>query len=249
MPDDPSTGGLSGTAMMAAIEGSLRRLGTDYVDCYLCHFPDPQTPTEETFRTMDNLVSQGKVRYPGCSRFESWRLCEVLARCERDDLAAPICNQLLFNLLDRRIEDELIPFCEMRNIGVTVFAATAIGLLSGRYRYGEPPPHGTSWHRGPYNFRRAMTRRTDEVIQVVAEIARHRGKTPTQVATAWCLAQSGIDCVITGADTPMRVGENLAAVGWQLSDEEIERLDRVSEGQRMVIHKDCPQGYEEEAGR
>lgn len=241
----PATGGgLTRSSIISAVEASLQRLGTDFIDTYLCHFPDPKTPIEETLGAMGDLVRQGKVRYPGCSNFESWRLCEALAVSENQGLPSFVCNQVGYSLLDRRIEDEVVPFCQRRKVAVTVYATTAIGLLSGRYRYGEPPPPGTSWQRGPYNYRKAMTRRTDQVVQAVIDIADQRGKTPTQVVMAWCLANPGVTSIIIGADTPQRVRENWGAAGWDLSAEERARLDNVSEGQRLVVHKDCPEGYQ-----
>ena len=245
--DVPASGGLSSNEIMRAVEASLRRLDTDYLDTYLCHFPDLDTPLEETLRAMDDLRQQGKVRHVGVSRFEGWRLAESLSICQRKKLAAPVCNQLGYSLLDRRIEDEVLPYCRERSVAVTVFAATAIGLLSGRYHFGQPPPPGGSWHRGPYNFRAAMTRHVDQVIQTVAEIADAHNKSPSQIAMAWCLAQPGITSVITGADTVERIHENCAAVDIQLSADDLDRLDRVSEGQRLVFHKDCPQGYQSNA--
>ena len=134
-------------------------------------------------------------------------------------------------------------------MAVTVYATTAISLLSGRCRYGRPPPSGAPRHRGPYNYRAAKTPQVDQVIQTVVDIARERGRTPTQVAMAWCLRQPGITAVITGADTADRVRENCGAVGWQLTEEETRRLDVVSEGQRLVVRNDCPRGYEGTAPR
>jgi aryl-alcohol dehydrogenase-like predicted oxidoreductase len=151
-------------------------------------------------------------------------------------------------MLDRHIEDELIPYVRHCRVAITVFAATAIGLLSGRFRYGQPPPADSSWARGPYNYRVAMTKPVDRVIQAVMEIAQERGRTPSQVAMAWCLTRPEITAVVTGADTPDRVDENFGAVGWHLSDEERDRLDSLSKGMRMEVRKDCPEGYKPQAG-
>jgi len=244
--DGVRAGGLTREAILAACEESLRRLDTDYLDCYLCHFPDPDTPIEETLDAMDYLVRQGKVRYAGCSNFESWRLCEALYTGEQHGWTSFICNQVLYNLLDRRIEDELIPFCERRGVGLTAFAPTAIGLLSGRYRHGHPPPTGTSWHRGPYNYRAAMTPQVDRILATLIDVAGRHGKTPIQVALAWCLRHPVLNAVIVGSDTPERVRENFAAGDWSLPEEEIALLDRVSEGQRLIVRKDCPEGYRDE---
>ena len=241
----PGTSGVLRRArIVQSIEESLARLSTEYIDLYLCHFPDNATPLDETLGAMDELVRQGKVRFPGCSNFESWRLCESLQISEQKGLSSFVCDEVCYSLLDRRMEDELLPFAQRRRVSVTVFAVTAIGLLSGRCRYGQPPPEGTSWHRGPYNFHKAMTPRTGRVIDTVVDIAERRGKTPTQVAMAWCLQVPGITSVIIGADTPQRIEENFGAIGWTLSDEERKRLDEVTEGQRLMIHKDAPQGYQ-----
>lgn len=249
MQDVPGSGGLSHAEIMRASEASLRRLGTDYMDCYVCHFPDEQTPLEETFRALDELVQQGKVRHVGVSRFEGWRLNETLGICNRERLATPVCNQVGYSLLDRRLEDEVIPFCLRRGVGVTLFATTGIGLLNGGCRYGQPPPAGSSWDRGPYNYRAAMTAQVDQVVEAVIDIAMARNVTPSQVAMAWCLAVPGITSVITGADSAERVQENCLAAELKLTANELDRLDRVSAGHRLEIRKDCPEGYEERVAK
>lgn len=240
-----NSGGLSRKTILRDAEASLRRLGTDYIDLYLCHFPDPASPLEETVRAMDDLVRSGKVLYPGCSNFPAWQLSEALAISDRGGLAPYVCNQVLYNLLDRRIEDELVPFCAHRPFAITVFASTAIGLLSGRFRYGQAPPPRTSWARGPYNYRAAMTRRTDRIVQALIEVGDNHGKTPTEVAMAWCLSRPQITSVIIGADTPERVAEDFGASGWRLAGDELERLNTLSAGMRMVVRKDAPEGYRE----
>ncbi len=237
------SGGLSRDAIMQCVDRSLARLHTDYIDLYLCHFPDPVTPIDQTLRAMDDLVKQGKIRHCGCSNFDAPLLRRALDVSERDGLVRFACDEVKFGLLDREIEAELAGVAHEQGVSVTVFAATSIGLLSGRYRYGEPPPPGTSWHRGPYNYGKAMTPRTGRVIDAVISIAEQCGRTPGQVAMAWCLTRPGITSVITGADTPQRVRENCGAVGWALSIEHLETLDRVSQGPALDVAKDCPDGY------
>ena len=240
--DAPTRGGLRRDAIQWNVERSLSRLGTDHIDLYLCHFPDPDAPIDETLSAMDAMIRHGKVRYAGCSNFESWRVCDALHVAGRLGLTRFVCNQALYSLLNRGIEDEVLPFCRSRNVAVTAYAPTAIGLLSGRYRYGQPPPEGTSWHRGPYNYRAAMTPAADAIVKVLLDVAERYGKTPTQVAMNWCLAH-GVAAVITGADTPQRVDENFGATGWSLERDDLALLDGVSESYRMVLRKDCPEGY------
>jgi aryl-alcohol dehydrogenase-like predicted oxidoreductase len=247
--DDLGAKGLGRDNILCCCEKSLRRLDTDVIDLYLCHFPDPTTPIDETLAAMDALVGQGKVRYIGCSRFESWRLREAIQISEERGQATFVCNQLGYSLLDRRIEDDLMPCCGERGVGITAFAATAIGLLSGKYRYGQPPPAGSSWHRGPYNFRAAMTPHVGKVIDAVAAAAERCGRTPTQVAMAWCLSRPQVNSVIIGSDTPQRVRENLAAADWTLPDEDVRRLDAISAGPWLEICKDCPEGYDAQTQR
>jgi len=241
--EDPGPGGLRRDNILRSCEQSLERLGTDHVDFLLCHFPDPQTPIDETLEAFDQLVRQGKVRYAGCSNFETELLRQSLSAGQRNGHGSFVCNQLGYSLLDRRIESELMPFCQERNIGITIYAATAIGLLSGRYRLGQAPPEKTSWHRGPYNYRAAMTPWVDKVIETVIDVARQHERTPTQVAMAWCLSRPAVNSVIIGCDTPERVKENLAAADWHLPAEEVQRLDVVSKGHCLIIRKDCPEGY------
>lgn len=239
----PAQRGLTRARIVEHVEESLTRLGTDHLDCYLCHFPDPDTPLAETLGALSTLVAQGKVRFIGASNFESWRLCDALHVSERLDLPAFVCNQVSYSLLNRRIEDELLPFCRQRNIGITAYATTMIGLLSGRFRRNRPPPPGTSWHRGPYNYRAAMTEAVDRVIATVLDIAERHGRTPSQVAMAWCLRDDVVRSVIIGADTPERVEEDFAAADWLLPPADQAELERASEGQCLVVHKDCPGGY------
>ena len=157
--------------------------------------------------------------------------------------ASYVCNQVGYSLLDRRIEDELLPAIEPAGVGVTAYATTAIGLLAGRYRYGQPPPAGTSWHRGPYNFRAAMTPAAGRVIDAVLDIARRYGTSPTRVATAWCLRLPVVNAAIIGTDTPEQVRQNFRDADWELPAEAAAELDRCSAGLRLSIRKDCPQGW------
>ena len=242
--DDPTAKGLGRENILRGCERSLQRLGTDYIDLYLCHFPDPTVPIDETLEALATLIGQGKVRHAGCSSFEAWRLCQALSASDRLGFPRFACNQLGYSLLDRRIEDELLSYAELEGVGITVFAPTAIGLLSGRYSLGQPPPMGSTWHRGPYNYLAAMTPHVGRVIDGVVDIAQQRGRTPTQVALAWCLTRPQVSSVVIGCDTPERARENFAATDWVLPPDDAQRLDALSDGLRLKVRKDAPNGYE-----
>ena len=240
---ESAAGGLKRDYILRACEASLRRLDTDYIDCYLCHFPDPDTPLDETLSAFDRLVTDGKVRYPGVSNFSAAQVLESAEISRERGWAGYVCNQVGYSLLDRRIEEKLLPGIEPAGIGVTAFATTAIGLLAGRYRYGQPPPAGSSWHRGPYNFRAAMTPAVGRVIDAVLDIARRCGTTPTRVATAWCLRLPVVNAAIIGTDTPEQVRQNFRDAAWELPAEAAAELDHCSAGLSLAVRKDCPQGW------
>ncbi len=242
-PMPGAAGGLKRDYILRACEESLRRLDTDYIDCYLCHFPDPDTPLDETLSAFDQLVTDGKVRYPGVSNFSAAQVLESARISRERGWVSYVCNQVGYSLLDRRIEEDLMPDIESAGIGVTAFATTAIGLLAGRYRYGQPPPAGTSWYRGPYNFRAAMTPAAGRVIDAVLDIARRYGTSPTRVATAWCLRLPAVNAAIIGTDTPEQVRQNFRDADWELPAEAAAELDRRSAGLKLAILKDCPQGW------
>lgn len=244
MPRDATTAGLKRDNILACCEASLKRLGTDYIDCYICHTPDRDTPIDETLSAFDQLVRQGKVRYPGVSNYPSWRLFDALQVSRARAGVSPVCDQVCYNLLDRRIEDELVPFCEQFGVGITAYAPTSIGLLNGRFRFGQPPPAGTSWHRGPYNFRAAMTPPVGQAIDAVIDISQRYGKTPLQVALAWCLRHPVVNAAIIGTDKPEMAKENFAAGDWVLPPEAVKELDEVSAGHCLIVRHDCPGGYE-----
>jgi aryl-alcohol dehydrogenase-like predicted oxidoreductase len=243
VPADRNPGGLSRTAVLRCVEQSLKRLKTDHLDLYHCHFPDEETPIEETMEVMDELVRQGKIRHVGLSSYETWRMKDVVRICEAGNFAKPICNQVLHNLIDRSIEENLVPACRADNVAITVFSPTAIGLLSGRHRYGEPPPKDSSWYLGPYNYRAVMTPLVGDVIRTLLDVSKEAGHTPFQVSAAWCL-QRGADVAILGADTVEHARTNMKAGDITLSADALDRLDEVSDGLRTPIRHDCPDGYE-----
>jgi 1-deoxyxylulose-5-phosphate synthase len=228
MGDGPNDGGLSRGHIMREVENSLERLQTDYIDLYLAHSVDEATPIEETLRTFDDLVRQGKVRYVGCSNFPAWRVAKGLWVSDRRNLAAFACVQDHYNLLDRRLERELVPLCQAEGLGIMTYSAVAVGLLTGSYRYGQTPPADSLWARNPDRFRQVMSPEADRVVEELVTIGKQHGKSPAQVAVAWVLSRPGISAAMIGPDAPAQVDENLGGWGWQLSQSEALALDRVS---------------------
>lgn len=220
--------GASRVHIMKAIENSLRRLQMDYVDVYYVHHVDTQTPLEETLRTLNDLVRQGKVRYVACSNFQAWRLMEALWISETRDLARFVCYQPQYSLVVRDIEQEIIPVCEVKRLGVVAWSPLAGGFLSGKYRPGERKITGTrSEERWGYP-EQCFANNADETLTELLAVSRGVGRTPAQVALRWVLEQPAITAAILGARTSNQLKENLGATGWHLEGEMLERLSRVS---------------------
>lgn len=235
--EDPNHAGLSRKTILREAEGSLTRLGTDFIDLYLLHQPDPETPIEESIQALEDLRRDGKIRYAGVSNFPAWQVCDALWAGDRVGGQPLVCNQVAYSLLDRRIEEELVPFCLDKRVSITAYCTTFIGLLNARYRYGRPKPQGGSWDGGPYSYDACLTPATDRVIEALTEIGEAHGATATQAAMAWCLAKPAVTCVISGADSAERVASNFDAVDLELSDEDQQRLDTVSARMRTDPRK------------
>jgi len=228
----PNQRGLSRIHIMQAVEASLRRLQTDYIDLYYVHCWDKRTPLEETLATLDDLVKSGKVRYLGVSNFTAWQLMKALSISERWGWSKFVCLQPQYSLVVRDIEREILPLCREEGLGVAVWGPLGGGFLSGKYRRGEKPPEGTRIAGAKEDWEEAWSRRATEknfrILDVVGEIASSRGKSYAQVALAWVRAQPGITSPIIGARTLEQLEDNLGSAGWELTSEELEALDRVS---------------------
>ena len=227
MGEGPNDLGQSRHHIVSAVEASLRRLGTDYIDILQVHGYDGRTAIEETLRALDDLVRAGKVRYLGCSNYSAWQLMKALGASERERLTRYEPLQAYYSLLGRELEHELVPLCLDQEVGILVWSPLAFGLLSGKYRRGQPEPEGTrrtAWGEpGTIDEEQAY-----DVIEVLHELADARGSTPARVALAWLLARRGVASAIVGARNREQLEDNLAAVELELDAREIERLDGAS---------------------
>lgn len=230
MGDGPNTRGASRHHIMQQVEGSLRALQTDYIDLYMIHRPDPNTPIEETIRAMDDLVHQGKVRYIGCSNFAAWQLCEAIWTSKAMNLAPFVSVQNEYNMLNRSIEQELVPFCREYNIGIIPFVPLAGGFLTGKYRQGEPTPEGTRLAGSARAQQSTLTEKNFAMLSRLENFAEEQGHPMVELAIAWLLGNSAVRSVIAGATRPEQVVANAKAADWQLTPEDMQEIDMLLRG-------------------
>jgi aryl-alcohol dehydrogenase-like predicted oxidoreductase len=226
MGEGPNNSGASRYHVMNAVEVSLKRLNTDHIDVYFIHSPDYTTPIEESLRALDDCVRQGKVRYIACSNFYGWQVMESLAVSERMNLEKFVCVQPLYNIVNRDIEVELLPLCQKHGIGVVPYSPLARGVLSGKYRSGAAPPEGSRAARGDRRMQQAEWREESLVVaEQLQPLADAHGKTLTQFALAWVLANRIITSAIIGPRTMEQLEDNLGALGWSLTPEDEKAVD------------------------
>lgn len=226
--EGPNDRGLSRFHIMREVERSLERMRTDHVDIYYLHSVDPETPIEETLRSMEDLVRQGKVRYVGASNYTARGVTALLWTADVGGFEPIVCLQNQYSLLNRReIEPELLPLCQRYGLGLMTYSPLAVGLLSGRFRRGQKPPEGTPWTGERLD--RALSEQGDQVVQKLIDIAADRGRTPAQVAIAWILDHAEVTAPIIGPDLPEHVDEVFGALEFELTREERQALDEVSQ--------------------
>jgi aryl-alcohol dehydrogenase-like predicted oxidoreductase len=214
--------------ILREVEDSLRRLQTDYIDLYQVHGWDSNTPLEETLRTLNDLVRQGKVRYIGLSNLMSWQAATAVMLQERLGLEKYVTAQMYYSLVGRGLEHEFQSFAEYHNIGILVWSALAGGFLAGKYSRSNPAPAGTRFaEAGPFvPFDREMGYR---VVDALKEVAARHGATPARVALAWVLGRPAVTSVIVAARKPENLEDNIRAVDLQLSEEGVRLLDAASD--------------------
>lgn len=227
---EPGPNGLGSSRhhLLRAFEASLRRLRTDYIDLYQLHGFDAVTPIEETLRTLEDLIRSGKVRYIGCSNFSGWHLMKSLAISEKYGLPRHVAHQVYYSLAGREYEWELMPLALDQKVGTIVWSPLAGGRLTGKLRRNQPPPAGTRMSVFAETAKSGNEETLYRTIDVMDEIANETGKTHTQIALNWLLQRPTVVSVIFGARNEEQLRANLGAIGWQLTPEQITRLDAAS---------------------
>src|SRR4029077_2222304 len=215
--------------IMVAVEDSLRRLQTDWIDLYQLHTPDPLTPIEETLRAFDDLVRQGKVRYIGCSNLPAWQVVEAQWTSRQHNLESFICCQDEYSLIRRGLEKELQPAMQAYGMGLLPFFPLASGLLTGKYKRGAAAPAGTRFATTQYLAERYSTDANWTVVEALEAFCKKRGHSLLELAFSWLLAKPCVASVIAGATKPEQLEQNLKAAGWVLSAEEMAEVDRITQ--------------------
>lgn len=220
--------------VMSAVEASLKRLGTDWIDLYQMHYPDPSTPIEETLRALDDLVRQGKVRYIGCSNLAGWQVMEAHWTAKHHGLVGFISCQDQYSLVARGVERELVPAMRACGAGLLPYAPLSSGLLTGKYRRGEPPPEGSRLAGRPDLSARYGNDARMEVVERLRPFCAERGRSMLELAMSWLAAQPLVGSVMAGATSAAQLEANVAGVGWQLSADELAEIDRLSRVERQA---------------
>jgi aryl-alcohol dehydrogenase-like predicted oxidoreductase len=215
--------------IMTAVEGSLQRLNTDWIDVYMIHWPDYATPMQETLRALDDLVRSGKVRYLACSNLESWRIADAAWIGKHLNLETFVCAQDQYSLLSREAEKQLIPALEHYGMGLSPYYPLASGLLTGKYSGGASPAEG----RLKENFLRLgnqfLNERNLKIVDALDAFCKARGHTLLELAVSWLLSKSVVSSVICGGTKPEQVEQNVQAAGWALTADDLAQIDKLTQ--------------------
>ncbi|MAS14485.1 MAG: aldo/keto reductase [Nitratireductor sp.] len=228
MGEGPSDAGTSRARLIRTVDAALKRLGTDYIDLLQLHAFDAATPVEEVLSTLDDLVRAGKLRYLGVSNFSGWQVMKSLAAAERHGWQRYVAHQVYYSLVGRDYEWELMPLGLDQGVGALVWSPLGWGRLTGRIRRGVPLPEGSRLHDtasfGPPVDQEQLYR----VVDALEDVAEETGKTVPQIAINWLTRRPSVSSVIVGARNEEQLRQNLGAIGWALSDEQIAKLDAAS---------------------
>jgi aryl-alcohol dehydrogenase-like predicted oxidoreductase len=230
LPMDRELGGASRRYVMQAVEASLKRLRTDWIDLYQLHRPDPQTPIEETLRALDDLVRQGKVRFIGCSNLSAQQVADAQATARRHGLAQFVSSQDEYSLLVRDVERELVPTAKRLGLGLLPYFPLASGLLTGKYKRGAVLPPGSRLSKNARHAQRFASERNWRIVAELEAFAARRGHTLLELAFSWLLRDEVVASVIAGATDAQQVEQNVRAAGWKLSVDDLAQIDRITLG-------------------
>jgi aryl-alcohol dehydrogenase-like predicted oxidoreductase len=228
MSDDGRKQGASRRYIMAAVEDSLRRLKTDYIDLYQQHDYDPLTPIEETLRALDDLVRQGKVRYIGNSNFPAWRISEAEFTARAANTTRFVSCQDEYSLVVRGIEKDLLPAAQAYNLGLLPFFPLASGLLTGKYQRGAAAPADTRFAKAPALRDRYMTPHNEDIVEKLDAFAKAHGHSMLELAFSWLASRPQVSSVIAGATRVEQIEANVKAIDWTLSAEELAEIDTIT---------------------
>ncbi len=228
MSNDEAMKGASRQYVVEAVEASLKRLDTDYIDLYQQHIPDPKTPIDETLRALDDLIQSGKVRYIGNSNFAGWQIAEAHWVAKVEGLSRFVTAQNLYSLLDRRVEREVVPACQQYDVALLPYFPLASGMLTGKYSRGEKPPEGTRLAAFGDRGKRAMSDENFDKVDALTAFAEDCGHTILDLAMSWLACLPYVPSVIAGATTIEQVSQNVNAATWKLSEEEMQEVAKIS---------------------
>jgi aryl-alcohol dehydrogenase-like predicted oxidoreductase len=228
MGDGPLDAGTSRYRLVAAVDAALRRLNTDYIDVLQLHAFDAFTPVDEVLSTLDALVRAGKLRYVGASNFSGWHLMKSLAIAERHGWPRHVAHQVYYSLVGRDYESELMPLALDQGVGALVWSPLGWGRLTGKVRRGQPLPTNSRLHETAQFGPPVDDEKLYAIVDALDVVAAETGRTVPQVAIAWLLTRPSVSSVITGARNEAQLRDNLGAVGWSLSPDQITRLDKAS---------------------
>jgi len=234
--DDQNMRGNGRRHIIQQCEASLKRLGTDWIDLYQIHRPQPEIPIDETLRALDDLIRAGKVRYIGTSTSAAWQVVESLWVAKELGLNRFVCEQPPYHLLDRRIERELIPVAQACGVGIIPWSPLAGGFLTGKYRRGREAPEGARWKgRDDPRTRQMMSDESFDVLEAAESIAQEKDCSVSQFALAWCMHQPGVTSPIIGPRNMEQLEDNLGAVDVEVSDADREKIDAVAPPGRATV--------------
>lgn len=234
--EGPNRSGLSRKHILNQVEHSLKSLQTDFIDIYYMHRFDPNTPLEETLRTFDYLVRQGKVRYIACSNFAAWQMAKANETCENHDWEKLIAVQPPYNLLQRGIEEDIIPYCQQEGLGILTYTPLMGGFLTGKYSKASPPPAGSRFEYNPRLWEHASQESNFAFLEQIENVADDVGIPVSKLAIAWILKNPAITAPIVGASSVEQVEENSRIVEINLDDDAYQRLNELTKGVSFSLY-------------